>query len=32
MGFDLTVTDRHLYIDLGGESLAGVLTPVALMP
>jgi uncharacterized protein YaeQ len=32
MGFDLSVTDRHLYVGLGGESLDGVIVPIALAP
>jgi len=32
MAFDLSVTDRHLYVSLGGESLSGVVVPFALVP
>jgi hypothetical protein len=32
MAFDLSVTDRHIYVGLGGESLAGVIEPIAFAP
>jgi uncharacterized protein YaeQ len=32
MAFDLSVTDRHLYIAIGGETLSGVVEPYTLAP